>query len=63
MNQQRTRRFKAAKDIQEEEKIYEELKAQFLREGREVPPKKVRWDSNVITPGTPFMHRLAKALT
>ncbi|PHJ22078.1 5-3 exoribonuclease [Cystoisospora suis] len=63
MNQQRTRRFKAAKDIQEEEKAYEEIKTQFLSEGREVPPKKLRWDSNVITPGTPFMHRLAKALT
>nr|CCA30120.1 GF20490, related [Neospora caninum Liverpool]CEL71366.1 TPA: GF20490, related [Neospora caninum Liverpool] len=63
MNQQRSRRFKAAKDIQEEEKAYEELKAQFESEGREVPPKKIRWDSNVITPGTPFMHRLAIAIT
>nr|PIL97085.1 putative 5'-3' exoribonuclease [Toxoplasma gondii COUG] len=63
MNQQRSRRFKAAKDIQEEEKAYAELRAQFESEGREVPPKKMRWDSNVITPGTPFMHRLADALT
>ncbi|CDI81850.1 exoribonuclease, putative, partial [Eimeria acervulina] len=62
MNQQRIRRFKAAKDIEEETAAYEDIKRQFIKEGRAVPAPKVRWDSNVITPGTPFMDRLAKAL-
>ena len=62
MNQQRIRRFKAAKDIEEEQQAYEALKRQFIEEGRQVPLPKEKWDSNVITPGTPFMARLAKAL-
>eukprot|EP01068_Selenidium_serpulae_P003298 Selendium_serpulae@DN2981_c0_g1_i1.p1 len=62
MNQQRARRFKAASDAELEETKYFELKAQFDSEGRVCPPQKVQWDSNVITPGTPFMHRLAAAL-
>jgi 5'-3' exonuclease len=27
-----------------------------------VPPRKVHWDSNVITPGTEFLTRMSKAL-
>ncbi|OEH77900.1 5 -3 exoribonuclease [Cyclospora cayetanensis] len=62
MNQQRIRRFKAAKDIEEEQEAYEALKQQFIEEGRAVPNPKQKWDSNCITPGTPFMDRLARSL-
>lgn len=62
MNQQRTRRFKTAAEVEQEESSYEELKAQFISEGRDVPEPKMHWDSNVITPGTPFFARLTKAL-
>lgn len=62
MNQQRTRRFKTAAEVDQEVKIYTELKEQFESEGRPVPPPKYHWDSNVITPGTPFFDRLTKAL-
>lgn len=62
MNQQRIRRFKAAKDIEEEAEAYEIIKKEFEEEGRQIPAPKTKWDSNVITPGTPFMDRLATAL-
>lgn len=62
MNQQRTRRFKAASEAEEAEKLWEELKIEADKEGRAVPAKPSHWDSNVITPGTPFFARLAKAL-
>lgn len=39
MNQQRSRRFKAAKERKEKEHKEEELRKQLLSEGREVPPK------------------------
>ncbi|CEL99785.1 unnamed protein product [Vitrella brassicaformis CCMP3155] len=62
MNQQRSRRFKAAQEAQIQEEQYTLLKEQFEKDGREIPPPKEHWDSNVITPGTPFMHRLSIAL-
>ena len=62
MNQQRVRRFKAALEIETEERIYEELAAEFEKDGRPAPPRKPRWDSNVITPGTPYMESMTKAL-
>lgn len=62
MNQQRSRRYKAAAENELSEVAYLELKKQFESEGREVPPMTERWDSNVITPGTPFMDRLAIVL-
>jgi len=40
MNQQRSRRFKAAKERREKEQKEEELRKQLMSEGREVPPKK-----------------------
>lgn len=71
MNQQRSRRFRSARDAKEKD----EEKAEFLRmlqqshrkdgpvdvEVHEAIVKKT-WDSNSITPGTPFMDILAASL-
>jgi 5'-3' exoribonuclease 2 len=60
MNQQRSRRFKAAQDMAEEEEVEEELRAALRARGQKLPPKrKPTFDHNVITPGTRFMDRLA----
>ena len=61
MNQQRARRFRAAQEAAEKEEEETRLREEWAKEGREVPPKSDRrpFDSNVITPGTPFMDRLA----
>ena len=61
MNQQRSRRFRSAQEAQEKEEEEERLRAEWAAEGRAVPPKREGrpFDSNVITPGTPFMDRLA----
>ncbi|CAG9801172.1 unnamed protein product [Chironomus riparius] len=65
MNQQRSRRFRASKEAAEKTaevaRIREELKAK----GAILPPEKPKeqhFDSNCITPGTPFMERLSRCL-
>lgn len=55
MNQQRARRFRSAKDAQE-------ARDKAVREGKDVSDAGDRFDSNCITPGTPFMVRLQKHL-
>ena len=64
MNQQRSRRFRAAQEAEEKKLEEEKLREKLMRDGIEVPPKVESgvFDSNVITPGTPFMGRLAEAL-
>lgn len=55
MNQQRARRFKSAKEA-------EEAAIAAARRGEVVPDADSRFDSNCITPGTPFMARLGAHL-
>ena len=54
MNQQRSRRFKSAREA-------EKMRAEALAKG-EPEPKGEPFDSNCITPGTPFMARLSEHL-
>ena len=63
MNQQRSRRFRSAKEMREKEELEEKLRAEWTAQGRTLPARKRKpWDSNVITPGTGFMHQLSIAL-
>ena len=69
MNQQRSRRFRSAKEAKEKDDDKEEL-LKMLRaqnggvedEETSASIQKKTWDSNQITPGTPFMDILAKSL-
>ena len=68
MNQQRSRRFRSAQEAQKKEEEKAIFRRDFLKnnkgaveeEGSEEDDK--IWDSNVITPGTPFMDNLALSL-
>lgn len=65
MNQQRSRRFRASKEGWEQTELKQKIKDELRARGCRLPPddpKAERFDSNCITPGTEFMHRLANAL-
>ena len=69
MNQQRSRRFRSAQEAKEKDEDKEEfvrmLKSQnggAVNEDAMAMAQKKTWDSNAITPGTPFMDVLASSL-
>ena len=65
MNQQRSRRFRASKEAAEKVMTMERLRNELEEQGAYLPPQKERgqhFDSNCITPGTPFMDRLSHCL-
>lgn len=72
MNQQRARRFRSAKDAKEADEKKAEfqtlLRKQQSQNGQQDESSttedivKKTWDTNVITPGTPFMFLLARSI-
>lgn len=64
MNQQRARRFRAAQERDEMEREQEKLRQDWEAEGRALPNRRTAkiFDSNVITPGTNFLHRMSEAM-
>lgn len=65
MNQQRSRRFRASKETVEKINEINRIRAELLLKGCVLPPEKPKeehFDSNCITPGTPFMARLSDCL-
>lgn len=65
MNQQRSRRFRASKENTEKQLEIARIREKLITAGCAVPPEKPKgehFDSNCITPGTPFMERLSRCL-
>ncbi|KAE8222002.1 hypothetical protein CF319_g4734 [Tilletia indica] len=66
MNQQRSRRFRAAQEAKEKQIAKEQALAEWQAMGLPVSESaasnELAWDSNAITPGTPFMDLLAQSL-
>ncbi|XP_017784066.1 PREDICTED: 5'-3' exoribonuclease 2 homolog [Nicrophorus vespilloides] len=65
MNQQRSRRFRASKETSEKLNEMSRIRSDILSKGAHLPKEKDKadhFDSNCITPGTPFMDRLSECL-
>lgn len=65
MNQQRSRRFRTAKEAAEKMAEREALRQEMIEQGLDPPPEKnadLEFDSNCITPGTEFMAHLSECL-
>lgn len=75
MNQQRSRRFRGAMEVEEKLAREQEIYHKWSKEGVKFTDavlskdackclsfKRVEFDKNVITPGTEFMHRLSQSL-
>ena len=65
MNQQRSRRFRASKETAEKIETMSRIRGELEEKGMYLPPEKPKeshFDSNCITPGTPFMARLSQCL-
>jgi len=65
MNQQRSRRFRSSQEAKEKEEARQESLILWEQMGQTVTDEmrnKASWDSNAITPGTPFMELLASSL-
>jgi 5'-3' exoribonuclease 2 len=64
MNQQRARRFRAAQERDEIEREQVKLRQDWEAEGRVLPNRQLSkpFDSNVITPGTHFLHKMSEAI-
>ncbi|PLN78154.1 XRN 5'-3' exonuclease N-terminus-domain-containing protein [Aspergillus taichungensis] len=69
MNQQRARRFRSAQEAKEADEKNEEFQKLLAKQNankvdQEIQEQVIKktWDSNVITPGTPFMDILAASL-
>ncbi|XP_067941376.1 5'-3' exoribonuclease 2-like [Watersipora subatra] len=65
MNQQRSRRFRSSNESETKRVELSKIRAQLEANGVTLPPEKPKsehFDSNCITPGTPFMFRLADCL-
>ncbi|GAA5956490.1 hypothetical protein JCM3765_003461 [Sporobolomyces pararoseus] len=65
MNQQRSRRFRAAQEAEQKEVDRQNAIKEWEAMGKDLSAEfkgEKAWDSNAITPGTPFMDKLAKSL-
>jgi 5'-3' exoribonuclease 2 len=65
MNQQRARRFRSVQEAEEEAEKkaeFQKILADGGRAAADAEPSAPKFDSNVITPGTPFMHFLSVSL-
>lgn len=65
MNQQRSRRFRAAQEAEQKEQDRQNAIKEWESMGKDLSEEfkgEKAWDSNAITPGTPFMDKLAKSL-
>jgi 5'-3' exoribonuclease 2 len=62
MNQQRSRRFRSTKENSEKQEEILSVRKDLESMGITLPPPKKHFNSNCITPGTPFMIRLSASL-